>query len=239
MRVLFRNPQVANLGTPGWPRNWVHEGPPRETPMARRLHDAPAAGPFSDAVGVRLSGLLAVLWLLAAPAGRALEPGLLVTQEAAARAAGGAAAEDAARLSRARSAHWAPQLRAQGGEREDDRLRAGEYRGAPVREQDAGAGRNWSLSLSWDFAQLIFAREETQLAATQARLARTRRDAAEKAAALWIERREARALWLRTRTRDACFALLRLTAELDALTCGLFDDAVEREESACAGGEEE
>jgi len=186
-----------------------------------------------------LSGLLAVLWLLAAPAGRPAEPGLLATQAAAARAAGGSAADDAARLSRARSAHWAPQLRAQGGEREDDRLRAGEYRAAPVREQDVGAGRNWSLTLSWDFAQLIFAREETQLAAAQARLARTRRDAAEKAAALWIERRQARALWLRTGTQEACFALLRLTAELDALTCGLFHDAAAREESVCAGGEEE
>jgi hypothetical protein len=203
--------------------------------MARRLHDAAPTVHFRTRRGVRLSGLLAVFWLLAVPAGRPAEPGLLAAQEAAARAAGGSAAEDAARLSRARSAHWAPQLRAQGGEREDDRLRAGEYRAAPVREQDAAAGRNWSLTLSWDFAQLIFAREETQLAAAQARLARTRRDAAEKAAALWIERKQARALWVRTRTQEACFALLRLTAELDALTCGLFHDAAVREESACEG----
>jgi hypothetical protein len=165
------------------------------------------------------------------------EPGLLATQEAAARVAGGSGEEDAARLARARNAHWAPQLRAQGGEREDERLRAGEYRAAPVREQDAGAGRNWSLTLSWDFAQVVFAREETQLALAREHLARARREAANKAAALWIERRQARAVWLRARTQDACFAVLQLTAELDALTAGLFHEAAEREERACAGGD--
>lgn len=193
---------------------------------------------FPNAAGGCVYCLLATPWLLAALAGGAAEPGLLATQEAAARVAGGSGAEDAARLSRARNAHWAPQLRAQGGEREDERLRAGEYRAAPVREQDAGAGRSWSVTLSWDFAQLVFAREETQLALAQARLAHARREAAEKAAALWIERRQARALWLRARTQEACYALLRLTAELDALTAGLFHDAAQREESACAGGEE-
>ncbi|HET9752268.1 MAG TPA: hypothetical protein VFP52_04885 [Myxococcales bacterium] len=106
-----------------------------------------------------------------------------------------------------------------------------------MREQDAGAGRNWSVALSWDFAQVIFAREETQLAVAQARLARVRREAAERAAALWVERQQARALWLQARTEEACFALLQLTAELDALTAGLFHDAAEREESACAGGQ--
>jgi hypothetical protein len=184
-----------------------------------------------------LSCLLATLWLLAAAAGWAAEPGRLATQEAAARLAGGSGAEDAARLARARNAHWAPQLRAQGGEREDERLRAGEFRAAPVREQDVGAGRNWSVTLSWDFAQLIFAREETQLALAQARLAHARREAAKRAGALWIERRQARALWLRTRTQESCFGLLQLTAELDALTAGLFHDVAEREESLCAGGE--
>jgi hypothetical protein len=183
-----------------------------------------------------LSRLLATLWLLATPAWGAAEPGLLATQDAAARAAAGSSDEDAARLRRARNAHWAPQLRVQGGEREDERLRAGEYRAAPVREQDAGAGRNWSVSLSWDLAQVVFAHEETQLAAARARLARTRREAAEKAAALWIERQQARAVWLRARTQEACLALLQLTADLDALTAGLFHDTAEREESACTGG---
>jgi hypothetical protein len=228
-------PPGRNLGTPGCPRNWAREGAPgkfRGTRAARW----PARGPLSDAPGVPLSGLLATLWLLAAPAGGAAEPGLAATQDAAARAAAGSGEQDAARLWRARNAHWAPQLRLQGGEREDERLRAGEYRAAPVREQDAGAGRNWSVALSWDFAQVIFAREETQLAIAQARLARIRREAAERAAALWVERQQARALWLQARTQETCFALLQLTAELDALTAGLFHDAAVREESACAGG---
>jgi hypothetical protein len=66
-------------------------------------------------------------------------------------------------------------------------------------------------------------------------LARVRRDAADRAAQLWIERRQAQALWIATRTRESCFALLRATAALIALTGGLFRDAAWREEAACAG----
>jgi hypothetical protein len=69
--------------------------------------------------------------------------------------------------------------------------------------------------------------EETQLA-------RVRRDVAMQAGELWIERRQARALWLLSQQREACFALLRLTAELDTLTAGLFREALAREEAACA-----
>ncbi|HZX96512.1 MAG TPA: hypothetical protein VFE90_18485 [Myxococcales bacterium] len=174
--------------------------------------------------------------LLAAAAGEAPEPSLPDAQEAAARAAGGSEAQDAARLARARSAHWAPQLRAQGGGREDEKLRAGEYRLAPIREQDVGAGRTWSLMLTWDFSQVLFAREETQLALAHAHLARLRREAAEKAAELWIERQQARAVWLASRTREACQSMLQLTAQLDAVTAGLFQEAVEREAAACAEG---
>ena len=66
-------------------------------------------------------------------------------------------------------------------------------------------------------------------------LARVRRDAADRAAQLWIERRQAQALWIVARTRESCFALLRATAALVALTGGLFRDAAAREEAACAG----
>ena len=38
---------------------------------------------------------------------------------------------------------------------------------------------------------------------------------------------------------EACFAELRLTAELDAITAGLFRDALSREEAACALDSEE
>lgn len=175
------------------------------------------------------------LSLLAAAA----EPGLLETQEAAARAAGGTAADDASRMSRARLAHWAPQLRGQGLVRDDEKSRTGEFRLAPLREQDLGTGHAWSVMLAWDFAQVIYARDESQLALAHAHLARIRREVAGKAAQLWVQRQAARAAWLSASAGariEACFALLKLTAELDALTSGLFRDAVSDEEAACAAG---
>ena len=96
-------------------------------------------------------------------------------------------------------------------------------------------GHAWMLTLTWDLSQVIFAREETQLALAHLQLARVRRDAADRAAQLWIERRQAQALWIVARTRESCFALLRATAALVALTGGLFRDAAAREEAACAG----
>jgi hypothetical protein len=184
---------------------------------------------------------LAVSVLLAAagPADEAAaaEPSLAEAQEAAARVAGGTTGDEASREARARRSHWAPQVRAQGQFRDDEKTRAGEYRLAPLREQDVTAGRNWSLALTWDFSQVIFAREETQLALAQAHLARARREAAAKAAQLWIERRQARVAWLARPAgparAEACFGLLRLTADLDALTGGLFREALARCETAC------
>jgi hypothetical protein len=180
-----------------------------------------------------VAGALALaVWLLAAPAGE-VEPGLLQTQEAAAKLAAGQSAVDEGRLARARTARWAPQLRAQVSGREDEKSRVGEFRLAPLLEQDVAAGRAWFVALTWDFSQLIFAREETQLVLANVQLARARRDAAERAAQLWIERQKARALWTAAGTRESCFALLRVTAALVALT-GLFRDAAVREEAVCA-----
>lgn len=178
--------------------------------------------------------MLAICVSLLAAASETAEPGLVQTQEAAARVAAGVAADDVSRLGRARSSHWAPQLRGGPTLRDDARSREGVFRNAPLRENDAGASRGWAVMLSWDFSQVIFAREETQLALAHAHLARLRRDVATEAAQLWIERRQAKALWLSSQERQACFALLRLTAELDALTAGLFRDALAREEAACA-----
>jgi hypothetical protein len=83
---------------------------------------------------------------------------------------------------------------------------------------------------------VLFAREEAQLAIAQMRLARARRDAADRAAQLWIERRGAQALWVASRTEEACLALLRATAALVAITGGLFRDVLHREEATCAKG---
>jgi hypothetical protein len=160
---------------------------------------------------------------------------LLETQDAAARLAAGSASDDASRVARARAAHWAPQLRGQATLREDEKTRSGEYRLAPLREQDLFLGHAWMVMLTWDLSQVVFAREETQLAHAHAQLARARRDAAERAAQLWIERRRAQALWFAARTRESCFALLRATAALVAITGALFRDAAAHEEAACGG----
>jgi hypothetical protein len=157
----------------------------------------------------------------------------LQTQQAAARVAGGTAADDAWRLERARDAHWAPQLRGDLNGKQDARSREGEFRLAPLRENDLGAARGWAVTLTWDFSQVIFAREETQLALAHAHLARLRDQASTRAAALWLERRRAKATWLSQHTTESCMQLLQLTAELDALTDGLFRDALAREEAAC------
>lgn len=168
----------------------------------------------------------------------ALDPGLPETQEAAARMAAGAVAQDHSRESRARVAHWAPQLHAQANLRTSDQNRAGVRYGSPLLEEDAGAAQSWSVVLAWDFSQVVFAKEETQLAVAEARLAQLRREARLRAAELWVDRqrellRLAAAPPGPGRTA-ICLSALHLTAELDAFTGGLFRAAVEREEDACA-----
>ena len=187
------------------------------------------------------SALALCVWLLAAggvATGPASDPGLAETADAAARAAGGSAADDLSREGRARNAHFLPQLRTQGLVRDDERSREGEFRLAPLHEQDLGTGHAWTVVLAWDFSQVVYAREESQLALAHAQLARARREAADKAAQLWIDRRQQQARWLALPAgplrAEACFAELRITAELDALTAGLFRDALAREEAACA-----
>jgi hypothetical protein len=167
-----------------------------------------------------------------------LEPGLLETQAAAQRTAGGTSADDGARTGRLRHAHWAPVLRGEVLRRGELRERAGELRGYPLRQQDSGITDTWSITLTWDFAQLVYAREESQLALAHVHLARVRREAADRAAALWVERRQKRtsmvsltgAVW-----REAALDLLRVTAELDAVTGGLYRDLLAREETELAG----
>jgi hypothetical protein len=166
------------------------------------------------------------------------DPGLLEVQEAAARVAAGVAADDASRESRARAAHWAPQLRGQGGAKTSDEFRTGQRYNAPFIEEDLGTGTNWSVLLTWDFAQVVFAREETQLALAHAHLETIRRDARDKAAVLWIDRKRELASWAAQpagpQRLAVCFAALRLTAQLDALTGGLYREALAREEASCA-----
>ena len=173
------------------------------------------------------------------PADVQREPSLAEAQEAAARLAGGDAADDRSRASRARRAHWAPVVRGLVGGREDQRTRRGEFRLAPLREDDTGSALTWGATVTWDLSQLIFAREETQLVHAQVKAAHVRQQAAAEAARLYVERR-ARQLELRTRPLDAgtrarlSLEVLRLTALLDSLTGGLFRSALDAEEAAVA-----
>jgi hypothetical protein len=172
--------------------------------------------------------------LLCAAALTAVEPTLVEVQAAAARTAGGNAAEDARRTARLRASRWAPILRGEFLHKDDVRSRVGELRGYPLRQDDAGAAHTWAVTLIWDFAQLIYAREESQLALAHVHLARARREAAEKAASLWVERRQTRES-LRSLSgaarREAALDALRLSAELDALTGGLYRDIVAHEQA--------
>ncbi len=166
------------------------------------------------------------------------EPGLLEAQAAAQRTAGGTAADDAGRSTRLRRSHWAPVLRGQILRRDDLRDRAGELRGYPLVQQDWSVANTWSVTLTWDFGQLVYAREESQLALAHVHLARVRREAADRAAELWVERRQRRASMIALSgpaRREAALELLRVTAELDAVTGGLYRDVLAREEAELAG----
>ncbi|HWE24316.1 MAG TPA: hypothetical protein VG496_10300, partial [Myxococcales bacterium] len=177
---------------------------------------------------------------VAAAVASAAEPTLLEVQAAASRTAAGLAAGDAERTARLRASHWAPVLRGGFVRRDDLRSRTGEYRGYPVREDDAFAAHTWAVTLTWDFAQLVYSREESQLALAHVHLARVRREAAEKAASLWIERRQKRAslgALSGAARREAALDALLISAELDALTGGLYREIVAREEAELGVGE--
>ena len=98
-------------------------------------------------------------------------------QEAASRRSAGAAADDGSRLSRARAAHWAPVVRAGVTGRDDERVRDGEFRLAPIRWTDRGDAFTWAVTATWDLPQLIFARDETQLVHAHIHAARVREPA--------------------------------------------------------------
>jgi len=172
----------------------------------------------------------------------AVDPGLSETQEAAARLAAGVVAQDHSRESRARASHWAPQLRAQANLRATDQNRAGVRYGSPLIEEDTGAVQRWSVGLAWDLSQVVFAKEETQLAVAQARLSQLRREARVRAAELWVDRQRELLRFAAAQPgpqrASICLSALHLTAELDAFTGGLFREAVEREEQACASAAE-
>lgn len=199
--------------------------------MAKAGRGARRARSGARALAAALLALGAAARAEEAPA--AAEPTLGQAVEAAARRAAGSGADDELRAGRARRSRWLPVLRAQLGGRDDERLRAGEWRGAPISEEDALRSRSWLVSASWDLPQLLYGREEVAIAASSAHLARARQQAAAQAARLYAERLRA----LRTALAapegpadrlERALAVLTATAELDALTGGLFAAALAR-----------
>jgi uncharacterized protein YjiS (DUF1127 family) len=179
---------------------------------------------------------IVAFWMVAS-AVRAAEPTLVEVQAAAARQAAGDVADDASRTSRLRASRLAPVVRGELIGKTDDRTRRGEYRLAPLREDDASEVHTWGIVLTWDLAQLVYSREEGQLALAHQHLARVRREAAFQAAKLWIERRQKCAALQRLSgpvRREAEFDLLRTTADLDALTGGLYREAIAEAEERLA-----
>jgi hypothetical protein len=157
-----------------------------------------------------------------------VEPVLAQVEEAAARRVAGSISDEVSRVSRAGAAHWAPVIRAQYGIRDDGRTRRGQIRLAPLLEDDAGQSRAWAVVATWDLAQVIYARDEGQLALAHVHLARMRQQAADDAVRLFEERWRLRSALRFTpegvsRPRvEMLIALLRTTALLDALTGGLY-----------------
>ncbi|GAC1605678.1 MAG: hypothetical protein NVS4B10_19360 [Myxococcales bacterium] len=199
---------------------------------ARQAFSAP---PWIAGLAVAALGLSAGGGARADPAA-ASDPALPAVVEAAQRRAAGTAPEEASRQSRARSAHWAPVVRAQAGVRDDGRTRRGQVRLAPLIEDDLAQSRSWAVVATWDLAQLVYARDEAQLALAHVHLARVRREVADDAVRLYEERwrlrsslRSAPPGSSRERT-DLLLTLLRTTAALDALS-GLYGSQVEELES--------
>jgi hypothetical protein len=146
-------------------------------------------------------------------------------QAAAAARAAGEAAGDESRLSRARVSHWAPVLRAQVGGTSGQKDRVGQQSGTPLHWDELDGAGTWLVAAIWDLSQLVYDRDENQLALSSVHLARRRQEAAEEAGRLFVER----ALTLRVLREAppegraaAALELLRCTGALDALTGGLF-----------------
>ena len=195
-----------------------------------------AAAPAASADAARAEAAHAgVDRAVPAPLAEGREPTLAEVQAAASRLAAGTPEEDESRLARARASHWAPVLRAQVGAADTEQARAGTQAQAPLRWSQQGAATTWAVAATWDLGQVVYARDENQLALSRAQLARRRQEVAMQSAQLYAERlrrlqssRDARG----AARLEAALELLRTTAALDLLTGGLFRDALDRAQAA-------
>ena len=206
------------------------EAPDGVAPLVERRASGAAAPTPSSPVSPKFGAWTAPT----AVAEATREPTLAEVQAAAARLAAGGTEEDASRLRRARAAHWAPVLRAQVGRADTEATRAGTQSQAPLHWDQQGGATTWTVAATWDLGQLIYDRDENALALSSAQLARRRQEVAEQAAQLYAER--LRRLQASSDARgarlDTALELLRATAALDALTGGLFSEALASAQAA-------
>lgn len=168
----------------------------------------------------------------AALAPGAAEPSLIEVQAAAIKNAGGPKETDASRVARARAAHWAPVVRGLFGVRDNEGTRDGELRGAPLHYTDRGQALSWGVTATWDLPQVIFARDETQLIHAHLHLEKARQAASKEAIRLYLDRQGRKRALAGSSSAEARRLLqevVRLTADLDSLTGGLFLEALSRE----------
>jgi hypothetical protein len=156
------------------------------------------------------------------------DPDLGEVRAAAAREAegGGGSPRDWAR--RARLAALLPRLTAEWHHDEQAYRVVGLQASGEVDYQRLSPGTSFAVRATWDLGALVAAREELAAASAAAARAQRREDAVGRATALFHERRRARlALLLAPPATafahaEAELAVERMTAELDALTGGLF-----------------
>lgn len=156
------------------------------------------------------------------------EPTVLEVQAAAAAQAGIDAGVLASWRSRARWAAVLPELSADYRHEERTWHVVGIQSGSEVDYLRAGPADRGSLRLSWDLREVVFARDELKVAAAELDLRKLREDVVRRATHLFFDRRRRQLeLALAPPPTSAARAeqeleVAELTAELDALTGGLY-----------------
>lgn len=156
------------------------------------------------------------------------DPDVVEVRAAAERAADGVASTAKGLGRRARLAALLPRLTAEWRHDEEAYRVVGLQASGEVDYQRLSPGTSFAVRATWELGTLVAAREELAAASVAAARAQRREDAVARALALFHERRRARLALLLAppaaplARAEAELALARMTAELDALTGGLF-----------------
>jgi hypothetical protein len=156
------------------------------------------------------------------------DPDVVQVRLAAGREADGAAAPAKGWERRARLAALLPRLTAEWRHDEEAYRVVGLQASGEVDYQRLSPGTSFAVRATWELGALVAAREELAAASVAAARAQRRDRAVARAVALFHERRRARVALLLAppaaplARAEAELAVDRMTAELDALTGGLF-----------------